>query len=752
MALSASSATQAEAQPRRIASISGTVADAHTKMPLAGAYLHLGRLNGPSALSDSDGRFELPVSQPDFYELTVIADSYLPKTLGVPVANADVAVSVELEANSDAGEVIVITGEAPDAGEPVSYELTVDDIRAIPGAGNDALKSLQTLPGVGRVPFGLGGLILRGVSPRDSAVFIDGIEVPLLYHFGALASFYPSTMLESLELVPSGFSAQYGRALGGIVTLETRSGSTDRWRGATEVSLMDASVMAEGPGPHGGSVVAGVRRSYVEIFLPFFAEDQDIDTTVAPAYLDAQLRYEIKRTANERLSFLLFGSDDRVGVELPSGSDFGTGVFDYRSRFLRAGLHWQKRHAETTYDLVSYLGQEHHSMTTRYQDLSRSGVPIGVRAAAARSFTRGQLAFGLDLKNDSFDIKSFTDNEHHDVDIRNMGGFLDMALWSEGLYTLGNGIHSVKPGVRGEYYSLSGEWVMDPRLVVSHQVREWLSFREAVGVYHQPPLLADYLWGNTNLRSSHSAQASAGVDLSLPHGLSASATGYYGRLYALPVDDPDADDSTYSTVDPYIGGAIASSREFIGKQFGAFSALVNTGEGRNMGVEILVRQVGPRWFGWIAYTLSRSQRRERVWDWFPYVLDQPHVLSALASARLGKWRLGGRIRYSTGTPITPVDHGIENEEGVFEPVLALPPYSDRLPDCFQADVRIDRTWTRKWGTVSLYLDVQNVTNRTNIEGYMYNDDYSEQEPTRGLPLFPSFGLEIRQAGIRPQQL
>ncbi len=736
----------AEAQVHRLASISGTVADARTKVPLAGAYLHLGALNGPSALSDEDGRFELPVSQPDYYELTVVADSYQPKTVGVPVSGSDVAVQVELEADDDTGEVIIITGEAPDAGEPVSYELTVDDIRSIPGAGNDALKSLQTLPGVGRVPYGLGGLILRGTSPRDSAVFIDGIEVPLLYHFGALASFYPSSMLESIDLVSSGFSAQYGRALGGIVALETRSGKTDRWRGATEVSLLDASVLAEGPGPAGGSVVAGVRRSYIEAFLPFFADEQGIDTTVAPAYLDAQLRYEIKRSPNERLNFLLFGSDDRVGIELDPDSDLGKGIFAYRSRFLRAGLRWQKRHAKTNYQLIAYLGHEKHSLKTRYQDLSRTGVPIGARADAARSFDHGQWAAGIDVRNDNFDVKSFTDNDHHDVEIRNLGGFLDMAVWTEGLYTAANGLLSVKPGLRGEFYSLSGEWVADPRLVVSHQVREWLSFRESVGVFHEPPLLADYLWGNTDLRASHSAQTSAGFNLALDHGVSASVTGYYARLFALPVDDPEADDGTYGTVNPYVGGAIASSREYIGKQFGSFSVLENTGEGRNYGCEILLRRVGPRWFGWLSYTLSRSQRRERIWDWIPYVLDQPHVLSAVASARLGNWRLGGRIRYATGTPISQIDGSTEQSDGVYEPNVRLPPFSERLPDTFQADVRIDRTWNRDWGSVSLYLDVQNVTNRTNIEGYMYSDDYEgEPEPTRGLPLFPSFGLEIRQA-------
>jgi hypothetical protein len=377
-------------------------------------------------------------------------------------------------------------------------------------------------------------------------------------------------------------------------------------------------------------------------------------------------------------------------------------------------------------------------------------MPIGLRSSATRTFLHGYAAIGLDARSDSFDLKSFTDNDSSDVEIRHLGGLIDTAVWAEAMYSAAQERVTFKPGIRGEYYGLSGEFVADPRLSVSQRPHPWFTFRETIGIYHQPPLLADHLWGNTHITASRAIQGSIGADAKLPRGYSASVTGYYSALSNLAVDDPFADDSTYATVNPYLGGAIASSREFIGKQFGAFSVLENSGEGRNFGVEFLVRRVGPRWFGWIAYTLSRSQRRERAWNWVPYVLDQPHVFSALASTRLGNWRLGGRLRYATGTPITPVLGSTEEHDGIYEPILMLPPFSERLPDTFQADLRIDRIWYRKWGTVSLFLDIQNVTNHRNIEGIMYDEAYLNKKNTQGLPFFPSFGLEIRQALRQPR--
>jgi hypothetical protein len=140
-------------------------------------------------------------------------------------------------------------GQAPFVDEPAPYDLDPSTISGVAGAGNDALKAVQSLPGVARIPFGLGGLVLRGQSPRNSSVFLDGVEVPLLYHFGGLASFIPTPMLDGLEVMPGTFGARFGRTQGGVVEVRSRAARTDRWRGATEVSLIDAQARARARWP-----------------------------------------------------------------------------------------------------------------------------------------------------------------------------------------------------------------------------------------------------------------------------------------------------------------------------------------------------------------------------------------------------------------------------------------------------------------------------------------------------------------------
>ena len=97
-------------------------------------------------------------------------------------------------------------------------------------------------------------------------------------------------------------------------------------------------------------------------------------------------------------------------------------------------------------------------------------------------------------------------------------------------------------------------------------------------------------------------------------------------------------------------------------------------------------------------------------------------------------------RYLDGRP-TPAPSRLRFLAFVMAVVLAASVLSARLPAFAQLDVRVDRSWTRSWGTLKLFLDVQNVTNRLNPEGVTYNFDYSQVRYTRGLPVFPSLGLE-----------
>jgi hypothetical protein len=723
---------------RDLTAIRGRVIDQATGAPVAGAIIATGSLE---TTTDGEGRFALAGAPAGWTDLVVVADGYDPL---IERARPGLAITLRAVANGELGgsELILIEERRKLDGQAASYDVGRDVVRTLPGTGNDALKSLQSMPGAGRVPFGLGGLVLRGFAPRDSNVFLDGIEVPILYHFGGLASFLPSTMIESMELTSSGYGARYGRGQGGLVDLRSRTARTDRWAVGSEVSLLDASVLAEGPAA-GGGVSIGLRRSFIDAVL---AAVPTSDLTIAPRYLDAQLRWQSR---SGKLTALVFGADD--GINLGS-SDVR---LDARQSFLRAGLRYQERRGDLQLSVVPWIGFDRSAIVTDDNRVIRSNVTLATRATAQRDLHDGFVAAGVDLQGNRYGYTLDTDppklpagTMQFPAQIEGTRWAADLGAWVEVLHRFAGGKLAIQPGLRGERYGLTGEWVLDPRITFRQEVSPMVSFTQSIGRYHQPALATsiDYQLPGEPFRASHAWQASAGVSVvSRTLGGDITANAFGATLRDLPVDVVSSATPSAAPGSAAAGGAAAASREFTVEQLGSYSYQANRGRGRTYGVETMIRRrLGPVQ-GWLAYTYARSYRQGDPWaleGYAPYLLDQPHVLTALATAPLGQsWRIGARVRYATGNPITPTvgayfDTGKQDYVPISGRVLA-----ERLPGFVQLDVRVDRSWQRSWGTLKLFLDVQNVTNRVNPEGVSYNFDYSSRQYTRGLPVFPSLGLE-----------
>src|SRR5450432_3477979 len=231
--------------------LAGVVRLADTNSPLAGALVTLTLPDGSkqSITTDEAGKWQAKDLTAGQYKVHVEAPGFQ------PVENQEeVVVGEETEATYrlapiSAGIEITVQGERPPR-EVTRRTIERREIERIPGTSGDALRSLQSLPGVGRPPGLAGLLIVRGSAPQDTQTFIDGIYVPLVYHFGGLSSVVPTELLEKIDFYPGNFSAQYGRVMGGIVDVGIRSANSDgKYHGLAQFDLIDGRVVAEGPIP-----------------------------------------------------------------------------------------------------------------------------------------------------------------------------------------------------------------------------------------------------------------------------------------------------------------------------------------------------------------------------------------------------------------------------------------------------------------------------------------------------------------------
>jgi hypothetical protein len=174
-------------------------------------------------------------------------------------------------------------------------------------------------------------------------------------------------------------------------------------------------------------------------------------------------------------------------------------------------------------------------------------------------------------------------------------------------------------------------------------------------------------------------------------------------------------------------------------------ALDQSGIGRSYGAQFLLRQqtIG-RFFGWISYTMMRSERRDAPnLDWRLFDYDQTHVFTALGSYDLGAgFEVGARFRYATGYPRTPVVGSyVDVRSDTYEPIFGLQ-NSIRIPAFYALDVRVAKRF--KWRSLEgeAYLDVQNVTDHSNAEEIVYNTNYTQRGYISGMPILPVFGARI----------
>ena len=161
-------------------------------------------------------------------------------------------------------------------------------------------------------------------------------------------------------------------------------------------------------------------------------------------------------------------------------------------------------------------------------------------------------------------------------------------------------------------------------------------------------------------------------------------------------------------------------------------------------VTVLIRrEITSRLYGWLAYTLSRSQILPNRGDpWRASQFDQPHILTIVAGYRpKPQWDLSTRFRFVSGNPYAPVDFAtFDADSGNFVPTRGEVGDS-REPPFLQLDARAQYTWTWDAWQLSLYLDVQNVTNHTNEEFHVYDYRFRDQGSISGLPILPTFGVK-----------
>jgi len=758
----------------------GVVMERFKKKPLARVKVRIKDLD-VEGLTDEDGMFAFTDVPPGAHKIEMSHPKLVTiNTEETLTKGKKRTVKYLLEEKEEGLDEDVVVRVPRIKKEAVETRIRTEEARRVPGTQGDTLKVVQNLPGVARSALGSGALIVWGSAPNETRVLVDGVEIPALYHVGGLRSTVNSDMVRSIDLAAGSYGAEYGRGLGGLVRIELRPLPPEGTHGYVAADVQDASALISfAPTRRLRLAVAG-RYSYLDKVLKGVVSDDVGDFFPIPQYDDYQARAQLALRKDEELSLTLLGSDDHLRRSIPAADSRDRRDQRTDDSYKRLILRYARLMPDGSSLVVTpSLGYDDNSNVSTFGQSSGmgagnvSGVSLDLRTLqyALRASYRRKVAapvvlsLGLDFQGRRTtsrrtgslnlparegDIVAFgqrpsgeTSTDDWTVDVVSVAPYVvaEIALgrltvipglrfeptWIDGDHTLPR---STLPPIGYSRLTLTRTplpgalaYAPHPRLALSFRAAPRLTLSAAGGVYGQPPSPEDMspVFGNPSLDMLRAEHVSGGFSFKLRPTLTFEAVGFYKRLHDLV--------SRNQASSPALG-----------------QALTQDGTGRISGLQMLLRQeLLHGFFGWVTYTLSRSQRRDhaerdlRLLDY-----DQTHVLAVLASYDFGKgWQFGSRFRYATGAPRTPVvaPPVLNNNTGLYEPNFGEQ-NSIRIPAFYQLDARLERSFVVGAAKVGAFLDVQNVTNRKNPEEFFYDPTYTRRFTITGLPTLAILGLRM----------
>lgn len=666
---------------------------------------------------DGTATLDLPAGS---HLLEVASPVHAPVEIGVELPR-DQVLRLYLRADLAPMEVVV---EARRLSPHVSRQvLDRERIDKTPGAFDDPIRLIQSLPGVAvtrEFSPQVGQVALRGAPTEQSRFYVDGVELPYLYHFDQYASVVPSRALDEVAVYPSAFGPAYGDAVGGVVAARTRAPETDRAHGSVDLNLIMAGAQASTPVGDHLAISASARRSYLDL-----VSGSDDQYTVWPVFYDFTGRVDWKPTVDHSLSLMTLGGGDSYSRYAGDTASLDPLQADAESVF----------HSDRDFQVVLLQAQDQtgsavlHTVVSVVND--RFGGTVAGAAAERRAVQRlalrhesdvvlgpHTLALGGDGQLERVGLQVQTDRPWPELEgeapllVQGVAMHQAPSRWAGGLWAeprLALGPATVQTGLRlqGDSSVQAGP-ALDPRLTVQVALPHDLRLRGAAGLYSQAPPLDDPVPGTAARPWTRALDGVLGADLALAGRLELAVEGWARRGWT--------------------GASLAEAGLAPAADGPVFSA---------EGVELTSRyRLRERFFTWASLSLGRAREDGQVTAW-----DQPLALNLVGSwtFRPG-WNAGLRWRYASGTPYTPITGA--DYDGNADQYLGIPgaAWSARMPPYQKVDLHLQRDWSLRVGQISLYVELWWVPPGANRLYPVYSYDYSQTAFVVGPSLVPLIGM------------
>lgn len=627
--------------------------------------------------------------------------------------------------------------------------VTPKQIKALPSTGGEAdiAQYLMVLPGVISTGDQGGQIYIRGGSPVQNKILLDGMTIYNPIHSIGFFSVFETEAIKSAEVLSGGFGAEYGGRISAIVDLKTREGDKTRYGGLASVSPFQVKGLLEGPitpfrpeNRGSSSFLITAKHSYLDKTSQTLYKYATEDSLGLPySYTDLYGKMSFLSGDGSKVDFFGFSFNDGVNFEDVAKLDWASGGGGMNFKLIpnTSNLIISGTVAYSKYDIeIKEFDDEPRKNSVGGFNTLIDFQSFGKNSTFNYGFELNGISTFLKFRN--FVGVTFEQDEN----TTELAGYVSWRQKTKALI--------IEPGLRAQFYASLGDFSLEPRLAIKSNFSDKFRIKFAAGKYSQNlistvneqdvvnlfvgflsgPEEKIYEPGSSTVEAKDKLQKAwhvlGGIEFELGNGWEANVESYYKKF----------------------GQLIGVNRNKLSEQDPDFT----TETGNAYGLDItLSRQVKNLYF-WATYSLGYVNRDdgEQV---YPTHFERRHNVNFLVNYSFGhNWELGVRWNYGAGFPFTLTQgfYGQQNIlDGIDSDVLTENPdlgiiYSEKrnnghLPDYHRLDMSLKKTVEfNKNLKMEILASVTNVYDRSNIF-YFDRVTYTRKDQ---LPIMPALTLTI----------
>lgn len=622
-------------------------------------------------------------------------------------------------------------------------------IKALPSTGGEAdiAQYLQIIPGVISTGDQGGQIYIRGGSPVQNKILLDGLNIYNPFHSIGFFSVFETELIKNVDVLTGGFGAEHGGRISAVVDIQTRDGSRKELGGVASASPFMGKLLLEGPigryeeGATSNSFVLSAKKSIIAETSPtLYPYASDPDSLGLPFdFQDLYAKFSVNGSNGSRLNIFGFNFEDNFNnpqVANVGWSNKGVGanfsIIPRSSNLVVGGIV-----GYTNYE----IGIDEADGQPRSSKIRELTAAINFQIFA----NKREVNYGIEVRSIRTDFQFINP---FNLDLRQVQNTSELSIYFKYKQIFGDLVF--EPSFRMQYYASLGIASPEPRFGLKYNISDKLRFKAAGGLYTQNLLSTDnerdvvtlfqgFLTGpesqvvgfdgsQVTNKLQQSRHLVAGFEYDLTDNLEVNVEGYFKdfpQLIIVNRNKTEATDPDYSTE-----------------------------EGEAYGIDFSATYEAGNIYLYGTYSLGKVQRFDGI-QTYPTVFDRRQNVNFLATYAFGEKKdleLSMRWNFGTGFPFTQTqgfynylsfldgvstDYATENPENVGI-IFSEARNGGRLPTFHRLDISLKKNFeiSKRFG-IDVVASVTNVYDRENI----FYFDRIRYDRVDQLPVIPSLAVK-----------